>query len=267
VRFINLLVALLPLLAPFSAPAQSLFGSILGTVTDKSQAVVPGASVRIRNTGTNAVRVVVTDRVGDFQAPALPVGEYELSCEAAGFKRAIVSRVILAVDQRARVDFELELGAIEQQVQVTSAAPIIETDTASQGTVVDNETIVDLPLNGRNFEQLAVLAPGVVAPVAGAGNDAYFSVAGTRGLSNSFMMDGATNTNTNANVTFINPSIDLIQEFKIQRNTFNAEYGRGAAQINVVTKAGANGLRLTLFEFLRNDKLNARNFFEGLFGR
>jgi hypothetical protein len=242
--------------------AQSLFGSILGTVSDKSQSVVARAVVRIRNTGTNATRTVMTDQDGNFQAPALPVGSYEVACEAPGFKRSIVSGVSLEVDQRARVDIQLEVGAVEQQVQVTGTVSIIETDTASQGTVIDNQRIVELPLNGRNFEQLAVLAPGVVAPVAGAGNDAYFSVAGTRGLSNSFMMDGATNTNTNANVTFINPSIDLIEEFKIQRNTFNAEYGRGAAQINVVTKSGTNGLRLTLFEFLRNNDLNARNFFD-----
>ena len=217
------LLFLLSLIAARPLPAQSSFGSILGTVTDKSQAVVSRAAIRIRNTGTNAVRTVVTDQNGNYQAPALPVGQYEVSCEAAGFKRALVSGVNLAVEQRARVDIQLDLGAVEQQVQVTGAVPIIETDSASQGTVIDNQRIVELPLNGRNFEQLAVLGPGVVAPVAGAGNDAYFSVAGTRGLSNSFMMDGATNTNSNANVTFINPSIDLIEEFKIQRNSFNAE--------------------------------------------
>ncbi len=247
-----------------SAPvvAQSLFGSILGTITDNSQAVVTGAAVRIRSIDTNTIRTVKTDASGNFQAPVLPVGLYEVSCEHAGFKRSIVSGIKLEVDQRARVDIRLELGAVEQQVQITATASIIEADTASQGTVIDNQRIVELPLNGRNFEQLAVLAPGVIAPVAGAGNDAYFSVAGTRGLSNSFMMDGASNTNSNANVSFIRPSVDLIEEFKIQRNTFNAEYGRGAAQINVVTKSGTNNIRFTLFEFLRNNALNARNFFE-----
>ena len=247
-----------------SAPvvAQSLFGSILGTITDNSQSVVVAATVRIRSIDTNTIRTVKTDASGNFQAPALPVGLYEVSCEHAGFKRSIVSGVKLEVDQRARVDIRLELGAVEQQVQITATASIIEADTASQGTVIDNQRIVELPLNGRNFEQLAVLAPGVIAPVAGAGNDAYFSVAGTRGLSNSFMMDGASNTNSNANVSFIRPSVDLIEEFKIQRNTFNAEYGRGAAQINVVTKSGTNTIRFTLFEFLRNNALNARNFFE-----
>ena len=242
--------------------AQSLFGSILGTITDHSKAVVAGATVRVRNTGTNATRTITTDSSGNYQAPALPVGDYEISCEAPGFKRSTVSGLKLEVDQRARVDIRLEVGTIEQQIEVTAALALMETDTASQGTVIDNQRIVELPLNGRDFKQLAVLAPGVIAPVAGAGNDAYFSVAGTRGLSNSFMMDGATNTNSNANVTFINPSIDLIEEFKIQRNTFNAEYGRGAAQINVVTKSGANAAHATLFEFLRNNSLNARNFFE-----
>jgi hypothetical protein len=152
---------------------------------------------------------------------------------------------------------------VGQQVEVTASRALMETDTASQGTVIDNRTIVDLPLNGRNFEQLAVLGPGVTAPVAGtAGQNAYFSVAGARGIGNSFMLDGATNTNTNANVTFINPSIDLIEEFKIQRNTFNAEYGRGASQINVVTKSGTNTVHGSLFEFFRNNDLDARNFFD-----
>jgi hypothetical protein len=251
----------LALLACALAQAQSLFGTILGTVTDNTQAVIPGAEVRIRNTATNAARIVFTDGSGNFQAPTLPVGVYEIAVEARGFKRAVIAGLTVAVDQRARADIQLEVGAVEQVVEVASAAPLIETDTASQGTVIDNRRIVQLPLNGRNFQQLAVLAPGVAAPVAGSGE--RFAVAGTRGLSNSFMMDGASNTNNNANTTFINPSVDLIQEFKIQRNTFNAEYGRGAAQINVVTKSGSNDLHFTLFEFLRNDKIQARNFFDG----
>lgn len=242
---------------------QSLFGTILGTVTDTSQAGVPNALVQIRNLDTNAVRAVRTNSSGDYQAPALPVGDYEISCEASGFRRALVPRVTLTVDQRARIDVRLDVGALEQQIEIAARAPIVDTDTASQGTVVDNRRIVELPLNGRNFEQLAVLAPGVIAPVAGAGNAAYFSVAGTRGLSNSFIMDGATNTNNNANVTFINPSVDLIEEFTILRNTFNAEFGHGAAQVNVVTKSGGNSLHFVLFEFLRNDDIQARNFFDG----
>jgi uncharacterized surface anchored protein len=156
-RPLSLLLAL-SLFVARSAPAQSLFGSILGSVTDASHATVVGATVRIRDTGTNAIRTVKTDHAGDYQAPALAVGNYEVSCEAAGFKRALVASVNLEVDQRARVDIQLELGAIEQQVQVAAAISIIETDTASQGTVIDNRRIVELPLNGRNFEQLAVMA-------------------------------------------------------------------------------------------------------------
>jgi hypothetical protein len=251
---------LLFLAAASPAAAQSLFGTILGKVTDSSQAVVPNAKVTIRNTATNTARSLITDSSGDYQAPTLPVGEYEVTCEARGFKRAVTRSVNVAVDQRVRVDMQLEVGAVEQVVEVSTAAPLIETDTASQGMVVDNQRIVQLPLNGRNFQALASLAPGVVAPVAGSGD--RFAVSGTRGLSNSFMLDGATNSNINANGTFVNPSVDLIEEFKIQRNTFNAEYGRGAAQINVVTRSGSNVVRATLFEFLRNDKIQARNFFD-----
>jgi hypothetical protein len=172
VRHSTLLPGVLLALALSAAPAaaQSLFGSILGTVTDNSKAVVPGALVKIRSVETNAVRTVQTDPAGDYQAPSLPVGTYQVSCEVAGFKRAVVDGVVLEVDQRARIDFKLELGGVGQQVEVFAAAAIMETDTASQGTVIDNRTIVDLPLNGRNFEQLAVLGPGVTAPVAGAGN-------------------------------------------------------------------------------------------------
>ncbi|MBM3735468.1 MAG: TonB-dependent receptor [Acidobacteria bacterium] len=244
-----------------TGPAQSLFGTILGTVTDSTGGAVAGARIRIRNTATNAVREIRSSTAGDYQAPSLAVGPYEITAEAAGFKRALAPAIVLTLDQRARVDFQLELGSVDQVVEVTSATPLIETDTASQGTVVDNRRIVQLPLNGRNFQTLAILGPGVIAPVAGSGG--RFSVAGTRGLSNSFMLDGATNTNSNANGTFIDPSVDLIEEFKIQRNTFNAEYGNGAAQINVVTKSGTNSLRLVLFEFLRNEKIQARNFFDG----
>jgi hypothetical protein len=166
----------------------------------------------------------------------------------------------LAIDERARVDISLELGELQQNVEIRATSSLVETDTASQGTVVTNERILQLPLNGRNFQQLATLGPGTVAGPAGAPSS--FSVAGARGVSNSFMLDGVSNTNVNGNSTYIDPSIDLVQEFKIQRNTFLAEYGHGAAQINVVTKSGTNDYHLTAFEFIRNDKIQARNFFD-----
>jgi hypothetical protein len=240
--------------------AQSLFGTILGTVTDHTNAVVPGARVTVRNIATNEERIVGTGPLGDYEALALPIGAYEVSCEAAGFKRAVRSNVILRIDQRLRVDLKLMLGALQETVQITATMPLIETDTASQGTVVENRRIVELPLNGRNFQQLASLGPGVIAPPPGSGE--RFSVAGVRGTSNSFMLDGATNSQP-SNDTYVDPSIELIEEFKIQRNTFNAEYGKGAAQINVVTKSGTNQPHVTLFEFLRNEQLQARDFFDG----
>jgi hypothetical protein len=240
--------------------AQSLFGTILGTVTDSSRAVVTRARLTIRNEATNVERAVTTDSLGNYEVPTLPVGTYQVTCESAGFKRAIVKGIVLQVDERQRVDLRLQVGEVVQTVEISAVARLIETDTATQGTVIDNKSVLNLPLNGRNFQQLAILGPGVDAPVAGSG--AYFSVAGARSLGTSFLMDGTTNSNTNANVTFINPSIDLIQEFKVLRNTYNAEFGHGASQVNVVTKSGTNNLHLTLFEFLRNDKIQARNFFD-----
>ena len=135
-----LALAVVCIFAP--AVAQSLFGTILGTVTDKSQALIPRATVRIRNLDTNEVRTVMTNQSGDYQAPALPVGAYQISFEAAGFKQIVAPRVVLAVDQRRRVDVQLELGSMEQRIEVTTQTAIIETDTASQGTVVDNRRIV-----------------------------------------------------------------------------------------------------------------------------
>ena len=255
-----LIVAAMIFAAGAASYAQSLFGTILGTVTDPAGGVIPAAEVTILNNATNAVRVLQTNAVGNFEAPALPVGVYDISFTADGFRRTIRAGQILQVDQRLRLDVSLTVGEVTETVEITAMAPLIETETASQGTVVDNARIVELPLNGRDFRQLAVLGPGVIAAPPGSGG--RFSVAGTRGLSNSFMLDGATNTNVNANVTYVNPSIDLIQEFKVQRNTFNAEYGRGAAQINVVTRSGTNEVRFTLFEFIRNDKIQARNFFD-----
>ena len=240
--------------------SQSLSGAILGTVRDGTNAVIPGARVSIRNLGTNEERIVLTNAAGDYEAPALPVGGYEVTCRAEGFKATIRSNIVLRVDQRLRVDFAVVLGAVEQRIEITGAPPLIETDTAAQGTVVENRRIIELPLNGRNFQQLAYLGPGVIAPPPGSGD--RFSVSGVRGTSNSFMLDGATNGQPD-NDTYVDPSIDLIQEFKVQRNTFNAEYGHGAAQINIVTKSGANSLHFTVFEFLRNDKVQARNFFDG----
>jgi hypothetical protein len=239
--------------------AQSLFGTMLGTVTDSSHAVITNARLTIRNQATNAERAVLTDGSGNFEVPTLPVGTYQVTCESPGFKRSIVTGIVLQVDERLRVDVELEAGTPVQTVEVSAAARLIETDTATQGTVIDNRSIVELPLNGRNFQDLAPLSPGVVAPVTGSN---YFSVAGDRQLGTSFVLDGTTNSNTNANTALITPSIDLIEEFTVLRNTFNAEFGHGGSQINVVTKSGTNQLQGTLFEFLRNDKIQARNFFD-----
>ncbi len=194
-----------------TAAAQSLFGTILGTVTDSSQAVVAGARITIRNVATNTTRSITTDASGSYEAPTLPVGIYDVVCEMAGFKRSVVTGVVVQVDQRQRLDIVLQLGEVVQSLEVSAAARLIETETAAQGTVIDNQRIIQLPLNGRDFQQLAVLGPGVIAPVPGSGD--RVSVAGARGLGTSFLMDGTTNSNANANVAMISPSIDLIQEF------------------------------------------------------
>ena len=250
----------LPGILALAASAQTPYGTILGSVHDPAGGLVQRAAITIRNTETGALRHAVTYDLGSYGVTALPVGTYDVTCETLGFKLAEVQGVALAVDQRARVDVVMELGDVRQTVEVMDTAPLLETDTASQGTVITNEHILELPLNGRNFQQLATLGPGSLAGPPGAPSS--FSVGGTRGTGNSFILDGTSNTNVNGNSTYIDPSIDLVQEFKVQRNTFAAEYGRGGAQINVVTKSGTNQLHVTLFEFLRNDQIQARNFFD-----
>ncbi len=251
--------ALLVCLFAGAALSQLPFGTLLGTITDSSGAVIVKAGVTARNLATGIVRSGETAADGSYLFPSLPVGRYEISVASQGFKKGVVQSVDLSVGQTARVDLTLETGAVQETVTVAGRAAAIETDTSAQGTVINNESVVQLPLNGRNFQQLASLSPGVTGPLPGS---SFYSVAGTRGTNASFLLDGASNSNINANGTFFNPSVDLIQEFKVMRNTFSAEFGYGASQISVVTKSGTNDLNFTLFEFLRNEKLQARNFFD-----
>lgn len=251
-----------------SAPAasQTSSGTILGTVRDSSGSVLPGVTVRVVNVGTNVTRDLVTSDVGDYEAPLLPPGEYRVEAELTDFKTAVREGIHLLVNQRAQVDLTMEVGTISEQVVVRADAPFVDTQSAAVGTVVDNKKIVELPLNGRDFFQLSTLVPGAVPPAEGSQNATQggaVSVNGAREQSNNFLLDGIDNNDLAINQIVIPPSVDAVEEFKVQSSTYSAEFGRnGGGQFNYVTKSGTNTWRFAGYEFLRNAALDAKNFFD-----
>ena len=268
--FLRLIIVVLGLALVPSSVAQT-FGEITGVVTDTSGAVVAAATVTVTNTQTNATRAAVTNNVGNYSFPALPPGVYNVKVEIQGFQPEIRSGVELQVQQVARLDFQLNVGSVSTAVEVTGGAPLLTTENATLGTVIDNQRIVDLPLNGRNFTALVALSPNVSSgfSVSGGastrqGGDrttiAQISVAGQRQVYNYFTLDGLINTDPNFNTYTFLPSIDAIQEFKVQTGVYSSEFGHESAQINVSTKSGTNQYHGALFDFLRNNDLDARPF-------
>jgi Carboxypeptidase regulatory-like domain/TonB dependent receptor-like, beta-barrel len=241
-------------------------GTILGTIRDSSGSVIQGATVTALHVETNLSRSAVTDGNGDYIIASLPIGAYKITATLQGFRQAVMPDVVLQVDQKARIDINLEVGEIANQVTVTGMAPLVETEGSSVGQVVDNKKIVDLPLNGRDFTQLAALTPGVLTSqtTGQVGEQTGFTMvqAGGGGANKTeFLLDGITNQEQLFDGVQFRPSVDTLQEFRVLENSFSAEYGRGSAIINATTKAGTNEFHGSLFEFLRNDKLDARNFF------
>jgi hypothetical protein len=245
---------------------------LAGTVTDQSGALVPNVTVTAKNGQTGLRRSVSTNVSGEYALPNLPVGTYDVTVEAAGFKTAVASGIKLNVQQTARVDVQLELGPVSEQVQVTSAAPLLQTVSSQVGTLVDNQRIVELPLNGRNFTQLTLLVPGAVESTPGdyvytyslatRGTGVSFSVNGQSANYNQYLLDGVVIKEVQHEGPAFSPSIDAIQEFQVQSSNYDAEFASEAGgQINLVTKSGTNSFHGTAYEFLRNDALDARNFF------
>jgi hypothetical protein len=245
-------------------------GEIAGEVTDASGAVMPGAQVVATNTATNLSRTATTNEAGLYTFPSLVPGPYRVRVEAKGFKSETRTGVELQVQQTARIDFRLEVGQVSESVEVSANAAMLATENATVGTVIENKRIVELPLNGRNFLQLVALSPNVTFGFAtpgqaggrqgGTRTEQNISVMGMRGTWNRFTLDGVENTDVNFNLYVLLPSIDALQEFKVQTGIYPAEFGRAASQINVSTKPGTNDFHGTLFEFLRNDALDARQY-------
>jgi hypothetical protein len=250
-----------------AAAAQTATGQITGTVRDASGAVTPGVKVVVSNQHTGLTRETKTGSNGDYVVPLLPAGVYLVTAEQTGFKTAILSDVVLTVDQVLRLDLALAPGAVAETVEVQASTLALDTASASVGHTITEKQVTELPLNGRNFLQLLFLGAGAVETTGeqgamrqGVGN--AISIMGARPTSNNFMIDGTANIDTSIGTPAAVLSVDAIQEFKEQTTTYSAEYGFSSNQINIVSKTGTNALHGTGFGFFRNDAWDARNFFD-----
>ena len=243
------------------------YGTILGTVSDNSGAVLANASVDVTNVATNVTKHTETTSSGDYTVPYLQPGTYRVAVQASGFQKSITDSVILVVAQQARVNVVMKPGAVSESVEVQASAVSLDTDTAAVSQIVTQKQVDQLPLNGRNFVNLLFIGAGAVQTNGeqgqmrqGEGN--AISINGGRPTSNNYTLDGLINTDTALNTPAVILSQDAIQEFKIQSETYSAEYGFSANQVNIVTKNGTNQLHGTAFEFLRNNAFDAKAPFQ-----
>jgi len=262
-------VLFLAILSVLPAIAQTQ-ASISGVIHDSTGAVIPGVMVTVTNPATNFTRNAISNEAGVYNFPSLQPGQYDIKVELPGFRTITQKDVELQVQQSARIDFTLQVGELSQTVEVSGTAALIATENATVGTVIENKRILEMPLNGRNFLQLTSLSPNVSYGFTTAGQEDQrqggsraaqnISVAGQRSAFNHFTLDGVENTDVNFNTYVILPSIEALQEFKVQTGIFPAEFGRATTQINASTRAGTNQFHGTLFEFLRNDRLDAKQY-------
>jgi len=260
---------------PLATPAQQETATITGEVKDASGGLVPKAMITVTNVGTNIIVNTETNEEGSYTVPSLRPGDYTLTAEKSGFKKTLRSGVTLQVNQFARIDITLQTGQVSETVEVAGGAPLLESETSARGSVIDQRKIVDLPLNGRDYNQLALLSPGVLPGtprLASVNFKGVLNVNGNRTFNNVFLLDGVDNISYSnsfrgENAQLVQPSIEALQEFKIQTNAYSAEFGRSSgAVVNATIKSGTNSVRGSLYEFLRNDALDANNFFSNALG-
>ncbi|MBI3680450.1 MAG: TonB-dependent receptor, partial [Acidobacteria bacterium] len=272
-RFQGAFLFLLIAVAPAPVLAQAVTAKVVGGVTDPSGAMVPQARVTIRNLETNQARTTTTDTGGNYEFPFLPIGPYTIAVEAGGFQTAEVGRFQLSVDQVARIEVRLSLGQTAERVEVSAGAIFMQTENSTVGTVIDSQQVVELPLNGRSFVQLALLTPGVnpgtpgsitVRRLRGAvGQAVAMSANGARDTQNRFYYDGIEAMDLDSYNFSFSPSIDAISEFKVQSSTYSGEIGGApGGQVNLSTKSGSNVFHGAGWEFNRNDGLTALNGFQ-----
>ena len=266
---------LLALLAIATPPifAQAT-GTIGGAVRDASGAVIPDARVRATNAGTGLTRNVSTDATGEYVIPLLPVGSYQVRGEKEGFAPFLQTGIALQANTQIQADATLQVSSSVEQVTVNSIPTLVQANSSTLVQVVDSRRVVDLPLNGRNVLQLVSLNAGISdrrVPVTLQGVNLGFgfyqntvSMNGARGNSSNYLLDNSDHNEAQTNLARPFPNVDAVQEFSIQTSSFDAQYGRGVGGVvNVVTRSGTNEFHGTAFEFLRNFKLNAANFFSG----
>lgn len=267
----RLLCGFLLVLTLVSPVYSQTFGTINGVVTDSSGAAIAEAKITVSNSQTNLTRAGVSNPDGNYSFPDLQPGVYSIRVEKEGFQGAVQNSIELQVQQTARIDFHLNLGSVTETVEVTAGAPLLNTENATVGAVIENKRIEDLPLNGRSFVSLIALSPNVVTGTTSNGGLAAtrngtdraqqsVTIAGTRRTYVYYTVDGVSNTDVDFNTYAFLPSIDALQEFKVQTGIYSAEFGREAAQVNVSSKSGTNQYHGSLFEFLRNNKLDARPY-------
>jgi hypothetical protein len=260
---------LLLISASLNIAAQQITGSIRGTVLDPSGAIVQAAKITAKQVETGLTRVVVADHQGDYLLVELPIGHYELEVQAPGFQTYLQQGISLDVNETATISMRLKVGSATQQVKVTADADLVQSTVSSLGQTVMEREILDLPLDGRNFSQLGLLQPGVVPLTPGlleAGGPARqgqaYAVDGQRPESNNFLIDGADNTNAVDAGFVLKPPIDAIAEFRILTHNANAEFGRSTGSTtNIITRSGTNQFHGAAWEFLRNDAMDASDYF------
>src|SRR6266581_3654176 len=264
-----------------TASAQVTTADLVGTIKDTSGGVVPGVTVTLTNEATGVSRSVTTGDDGSYVFTSLPPGSYTLSAEAAGFRKVERTGVQLQVNQRAQVDLQLEVGSLGETIVIEGTAPLLESQSSVLGSVIQEKQVQDLPLNGRNFVQLATLSPGVSGAGSGMrgtimsgtrpddlrpGTELF--VNGNRENSNNYLYDGIDNNTRLTLVIVVRPNVEAIKEFKVQTNLFSAEQGRNpGGQVNVVTKSGGNEVHGAAYGFLRDDRFDANNFFSNRAGQ
>ncbi|MBI3491244.1 MAG: TonB-dependent receptor [Acidobacteria bacterium] len=257
------------LLSASAATAQIDTGSIVGTVTDKTGGVLPGITVTATQEETGVAQAAVTNSRGQYAFPNLKVGRYAVAAELQGFKRSVTRGLTLDVQDRLDVGFVLEIGQLSEEVVVSGRAELLHTQSADIGAIVDERTMRDLPLLGRRYSELALLAPGVVVAPAGItsrGEDTFFNANGNFATWNNYTLDGADNNSFSTNLQerspqVVQPPVDALQEFKVQTRTYSAEFGKAAgAVINASVKQGANAVRGNVFTFARHEAFNANTW-------
>ncbi len=260
-------VAVCLIICTLSLLAQQDMGVITGVITDATGAAVPGARVSVSNSETNETRTVVSGETGTYTIGPLRIGTYSATVEKAGFKKTVWSGLKLSAQDRMRIDFQMELGQLSESIAVTGEAPLLQAETSSLAQVVEERQIRRLPLNGRNFQQLAWLSAGVIPATGSRDRESGFNAHGQPMTQNSFLIDGIDNNNNvmgmqDRKMQVVVPSLDAVAEFKVQTSNHSAEFGRNTGAVMIVSiKSGSNAFHGSAYEYLRNDRTDARDVF------